>query len=144
MIFASLITGLVSVGIISTVLCLVLPLGMIGFIIGIVIGIFIMFGMVRRVFNSPDYFVNEQEIIFRTPKKDILHIPLLGNQFSSNVTTISHAPMVSNNIRVLIVKGTGKEKRYNCHLSKKDFDEFMELVTHYAAQVNSGEKLSGL
>ena len=72
MIFASFITALVSVGIISTVLCLVLSLGMIGFMVGIIMGIFIMFGMVRRVFNSPDYFVNEQEIIFRTPKKDIL------------------------------------------------------------------------
>ena len=141
MIFANLVTALVSIGIISTVLCLVLSLGMFGFVVSVVIGIFIMIGMMRRVFNSPNYFVNEQEIIFRTSKKDILNIPLLDNQFSSNVTTISHAPMASNNIRVLIVKGSGKEKRYNCHLSKKDFEEFMALIIHYAAQINSNAEM---
>ena len=137
MIFASLITALVSVGIISTVLCLVLSLGVFGFIVSSIIGIFIMVVMVKRIFNSPDYFVNEKEIIFRTHKRDIQCIPLLGNQFSFNITTINHAPIASNNIRVLIVKGSGKEKRYNCHLSGQDFEEFAELITRYAAQANS-------
>ena len=45
--------------------------------------------------------------------------------------------MASNHIRALIVKGTGKEKRYNCHLSGQDFEEFAELITRYAAQANS-------
>ena len=137
MIFTSLISALVLVGFISTVLCLVLPFGIFGFIVSVIIGIFIMVIMVRRIFNSPDYFVNEKEIIFRTHKRDVRRIPLLGNQFSFHVTTMHHAPMVSNHIRALIVKGIGKEKKYNFHLSGQDFEEFAELITRYAAQANS-------
>ena len=92
--------------------------------------------------NGIDYIVTEKELKFLKKGKVIKNFPYENCQISSLVTNMSYSGVPSGKIRQVVIDDGKKKKTYVIGLNKKNFNEFMSLVSSYSARTGNNSEIN--